>query len=266
MKQLLMLVAAGSLCALAWAGGAMPEAAAGALGAAQPGGEAQGNANPVRAEAPARAQRGYLILDGALVEKPYHVSIEKDHIVINGVHLTAEARPGAPFAVTREAEARHELNERFLEWAKIMVRTQEGAAAARAAADYLRIQPLVERAEPGSDGTHVMVWLRGVRDREEWMLPRRGPRITPEEARRQYLESEVRALEFWLRTGSVVIIQNGVILATHASEGELLLQRLEEAVTVNVADATARYLAVKRFINDDTLAMGIAENFRPRAR
>lgn len=260
MKHVLIMLAAGSLAALALA--RQPAVAGGELDAAP----AREVAAPAAEHAPVQPpQRGWLIRDGSLVERPYRVAVENNQITINGVALTAEARPAAPFAVTREVEARHELSERFIAWARIMVRTLEGAAAAQAAADYLRTQPLVERVEAGADGTHVMVWFRGEEHREEWLLPRRGPRISPEEARRIYLESEVRALEYWLRTGSVVIIQNGIVLASHAAEGELLLRRLEEAVTVN-ADATVRYLAVKQFINDDTLAMGIAENLTPRRR
>lgn len=207
---------------------------------------------------PEATPTGWLILNGKLIPGPYDIVIEDGKIKINGLGIAPSPKPRKVITVDPSAVARHQVYEAF--WAAFRTWVaEEGLEVARQRAlEFMQAQPIVEKAYLASE-SDLQVLFQGEKYEVTVSLepPRESP-LSPEEARQQFLEDYVGSLRYWLTHGTLVILNEGVLMVTPPSEGEATLKKLREIV-VTKADLEERLSAIREIIPDKAMAKAIAE-------
>jgi hypothetical protein len=203
-------------------------------------------------------RQGWLIMGGKLIPGPYVVRIVEGLIEINEKKIEKPVRPAVSIAVNPSVAAKHQV----LETLRTALRTwtvEEGFAAARERAlAFMQSQPLVESVRFDSDN-HLRVVFHDEKYAEYVdLVTRNETQVSREEVRAQYIESQAKALEYWLTHGSLVILQNGMLMATSPGEGEATLRHLQEIVS-STADMDTRAALISKIIPDSGMAKAISE-------
>jgi len=203
-------------------------------------------------------RQGWLILEGKLISGPYDVRIVEGLLEINGNKIEKPVKPVVSIAVNPSVAARHQVLETLRTALETWV-AEEGPAPAREyALAFMQSQPLVEDVRFHSD-THLRVVFRGEEHAEYVDLSTPSEtQVSPEQVRAQYLESQAKALKYWLTHGSLVILQEGVLMATAPAEGERTLTQLREIVG-STKDVDIRAASIREIIPDRGMAKAIAE-------
>ena len=207
---------------------------------------------------PEATPTGWLILNGKLIPGPYDIVIEDGKIKINGLGIAPSPKPRKVITVEPNTAAQHQVFVAFREAFNMWV-AEEGLEIARQRAlEFMQAQPIVEKAYLASE-SDLRVLFRGEKYEERVYLhpPRKSP-LSPEEVRQQFLEDRVESLRYWLTHGTLVILNEGVLMATPPAEGEATLKKLQEIVATK-ADVDERLSAIREIIPDKEMAKAIAE-------
>lgn len=217
-----------------------------------------GSTSEANASGEAQEPKGWLILEGKLIPGPYDVRTLKSEIQINGKNIRKPRKPAVSIAVNPSAAAVHQVVQTLRAALRTWV-LEDGAVVARERAlEFMESQPLVDDVRFHSD-THLRVIFRGEEVPEYINLHVRSqPGLSKEQVRAQYLESQVKALKYWLTHGALVILNEGVLMATPPGEGEATVQQLQE-MAASETDLDRRAAAIGELIPDREMAKAIAE-------
>jgi hypothetical protein len=172
---------------------------------------------------PIESTEGWLILNGELIPGPYDIVIEDDNIKINGLDITASPQPQKVITVEPSTKAQHAvyeaLREAFPNWV-----ASDGLDAARLRAlEYVKAQPIVENVYMDAE-SDLRVLFKGEKYEDRIFLdPPIEDQPSPKEVRQNLLNDYLNSLKYWLTNGCLVIINEGVLMATPPLEGQVTL-------------------------------------------
>lgn len=212
---------------------------------------------------PPVSQDGFVIVDGRLLDPPYKLEYDSQVLTVNGVRAMQAKASEKTITVPPRAAAQHQVISDMYALFRMSV-TEDGLRVARQRAfAYMKGQPLIEEAALLDDGQTLRIKFAGEKW-EEWLdlSPPRPPSVLPAQPQQDYLESLAKSIQHWLENGCLVVLGEGVVMASSPGEGASLVRELRRIIA-GESSIDKRVSAIREIISDSKLSRAIAEQLQP---
>ena len=184
---------------------------------------------------------GALVLDGTEIAKPFDIGIEGDQVQVNG-QVILEVTPPAPATPeVYDLDTAYGVISNAMEQYAIIQSDRGVDAASASTLKLLRESELVDSARSVNSGTFE-VFLKG--DPYPEILELSGERSTPvgSASARQALRERHVAIENFLRQGRLVVLQDGILVATEPNTADERITAIRDASDPDLGLAQRREL------------------------
>ena len=200
-------------------------------------------------------ETGALIIDGTELTGPYQLEIVEERVLLNG--QTILELPPIQEEEPVDLQTRHGVIQHALDQYSIIRQDNSRAIAAQDTLAIIRQSTLVEHAAVMADDLIEIQFKNEVHPDMLELTTGQAAELSPA-ARQQILINQRQMIENFLRADSLVVLIDGIVLATEPGTAD---ERLDAILQANPAELTAQELQgqYRRATGDALVARLLAE-------
>ena len=215
-----------------------------------------------RVPGPPPVQKGQLLLDGVLLEPPYLIQFDGDRLTVNDLELAkvtvTDQEPPLKLSTDTVDGA---IQQAFAIHDSIEPLAGKGPAI-NATLAMLNANPLVESSISKGDDS-IEVQFKGSPYPERLLF---GVSMNPDRsasAQQQFLHERAQMMAYFLGENRLVVLHNGVLVATEPGTASTHAKSLRAAATTSLS-SKARQKAISQIIPDAWVARSVADSMTAR--